>query len=114
MTGTTQPRRLQSWILPSFAWTTIPDVFGVQVPISDPDVVEFVATGSRLVDLHRTRAKAIVMAGLLGADGLRGQLEAAAWTVLRHTEDWKKGSKTGLGDILANSPFLRCVNVLHS
>jgi hypothetical protein len=90
VTGTTQPRRLQSWILPSFAWTTIPDVFGVQVPISDPDVVEFVATGSRLVDLHRTRAKAIVMAGLLGADGLRGQLEAAAWTVLRHTEEWKK------------------------
>ncbi|MGE0673511.1 MAG: hypothetical protein AB7O64_10670 [Methylibium sp.] len=90
MTGTTKPRRLRSWIPPSFAWTTIPDVFGVKVPISDPDVVEFVAAGSRLVDLHRTRAKAMVMAGLLGADGLRGQLEAAAWTVLRHTEDWKK------------------------
>lgn len=90
MTGTTQPRRLQSWIPPSFAWTTVPDVFGVKVPISDPDVVEFVAAGSRLVDLHRTRAKAMAMAGLLGADGLRGQLEAAAWTVLRHTEDWKK------------------------
>lgn len=90
MSGPTQPRRLQSWIPPNFAWTTAAHVFGVKVAIGDPDVVEFVATGSRMVELYRTRAKAMLMACLRGAEGLLGQLDAAAWTVLRHAEDWKK------------------------
>jgi hypothetical protein len=66
------------------------DVFGVNVAISDPDVVEFVATGSRWVELHRTRAKAMLIAAMRGLHSLDGQLDAAAWSVLRHTEDWRK------------------------
>jgi hypothetical protein len=83
-------RRLQSWITPSFAWTTAAHVFGVKVAVNDPDVVEFVATGSRMVELHRTRTKAMVTAVLHDEGGLVGQLDKAAWNVLRHTEDWKK------------------------
>ena len=91
MSGPNTQRYLPSWIPPSFAWTTAADVFGVKVAIRDPDVVEFISTGVRCVDLHhRTRAKIMAIAGLLGADTLRGQLEEAAWTVLRHTNDWKK------------------------
>lgn len=90
MSVPTQARRLQSWIPTSFAWSTSADVFGVKVAVSDPDVVEFIATGSRWVHLHRTRKVALVTALLLGPSSLGGQLEEAAWTVLRHTEDWKK------------------------
>lgn len=35
----------QTWIVPSFAWTVEPEVFLVNVPASDPDVVEFISTG---------------------------------------------------------------------
>ncbi len=44
-----RPLRLQSWIPPSIAWTTAPDVFSIDVPLTDPDVVEFIATGSHSV-----------------------------------------------------------------
>jgi hypothetical protein len=81
--------QLLSWIPPSFGWTTAVDLFAVKVPTNDPDIVGFIAEGSYWVDLHRTRKKAMVGAALLGPDSLRGQLEAAAWTVLRHTQDWK-------------------------
>ena len=91
MSNPTTPRHPPSWIPPSFVWMTAADIFAIKVATSDPDVVEFIATGERWVDLHRSRAKAMLMANLLGAETLRGQLEAAAWTVLRHTEDWKKG-----------------------
>ena len=36
-----RPLRLQSWIPPSFAWTTAPDVLCIDVPLGDPDLVEF-------------------------------------------------------------------------
>lgn len=85
----TKHHRLQSWIPPSFAWTTVADVFSVKVPVGDPDVVEFVATGTRFVDLHRRKASAHAAAAIHGPASFAGQLEEAAWTVLRHTEDWK-------------------------
>lgn len=39
------PVRKQSWIPPSFAWTYAPDVFCIDVPFSDPNIVEFISTG---------------------------------------------------------------------
>lgn len=91
MSGSNPNRYPLCWIPPSFAWSTAADVFGIKVTIRDPDLVEFIATGERWVDLHRTRAMARLTAVLLGTETLGGQLETAAWTVLRHTEDWKKG-----------------------
>lgn len=89
MSGPAKPHRLQSWVPPSFTWTTAAHVFGVNVPISDPDVIKFVATGTHRVHLHRSRAKARLVAALLGPDSLRGQLEVAAWSLLRHTAEWQ-------------------------
>ena len=36
-----RPLRLQSWIPPSFAWTTAPDVFCIDVPLGDGRVLLF-------------------------------------------------------------------------
>lgn len=90
MRGATPPHRLQNWVPTSFAWRTAPDVFAVKVGVNDRNVVEFLATGSRSVDLYRTRNKAMITSQLLGAHGLLGQLAEAAWTVLRHSENWRK------------------------
>ena len=104
MSGRARLTGLPSWIPPSFAWATIPDVFALRVPASDPDVVEFVATGSLEVELYRSRKRAMDSAAMPHWVGLTsggefgtsfvGQMDEAAWTVLRHTEDWKKRSKT--------------------
>jgi hypothetical protein len=94
MTGTTEPRLLQSWIPPIFAWTTAADVFAFKVAINDPNIVEFVATGDRYVPLIRSREVALVDVLVSGQNGLAEQLQVAAWSVLRHTEDWKNGSAT--------------------
>ena len=88
--------RVQSWIPPSFSWTIATDLFGIRVSMDDPDVIEFVATGERWVDLHRNQELATAKALLLGADRLDGQLEAAAWTVRRFREDRRNGSAKAL------------------
>ena len=53
------PVRKQSWIPPSFAWTYAPDVFCIDVPRDDPEVVTFISTGAlelgspfKLQDFH--------------------------------------------------------------
>lgn len=89
MSTTSKLTRLPSWIPASFAWTVAAGAFSAKVRIDDPDIVEFVGTGSSWVALHRTRSTAMTTAILLDSDSLRGQLEEAAWTVLRHTKDWK-------------------------
>lgn len=89
MSGSIKLQHSPSWIPSSFVWDIVADAFVIKVSVDDPDLVEFIALGERWVDLHRSRAKAMLMANLLGAEFLRGQLEAAAWSVLRRTEDWK-------------------------
>jgi len=74
-----RPLRLQSWIPPSFAWTTAPDVFCIDVPLSDPDVVEFISTGEREVTVSGTKKIAMLVAAAIGKETLRGQLEEAVW-----------------------------------
>lgn len=90
MTAAPKLNRLPSWIPPSFAWTTATDVFAIKVPIDDPGLVAFVASGEHWVTLHRTKKQAQLTALLLDTHGFTGQMELAAWTALRHSEDWKK------------------------
>lgn len=74
-----RPLRLQSWIPPSFAWTTAPDVFCIDVPVGDPDVVEFMSTGACEIDFLGTKKTARLMALLLDEKSLRRQLREATW-----------------------------------
>jgi hypothetical protein len=60
MSGLNKPLRLQSWIPPSFAWTTATDVFCIEVTISDPDVVEFISTGVQEVTIQKTNLRSAV------------------------------------------------------
>lgn len=90
VTATPKLNRLPSWIPPSFAWTTATDVFAIKVPIDDSGLAAFVASGEHWVTLHRTKKRAQLTALLLGTHSFTGQMELAAWTALRRTEDWKK------------------------
>lgn len=74
-----RPLRLQSWIPPSFAWTTAPDVLCIDVPISDPNIVEFVSTGVFEIFVHGTKVTALTLARMIGGETLRGQMEEAVW-----------------------------------
>lgn len=77
------PMRLQSWIPPSFAWTTAPDVFCIDVPVGDPDIVEFISTGVREISVHGTKVTALTLARMIGKETLRGQLEEAVWSPVK-------------------------------
>jgi len=72
-------KHLQSWIPSSFAWTTTPDVFCIDVPCTDPDVVEFLSMGVWEVTVHRSKLVAKVIARLDGKKTLHGQMEEAVW-----------------------------------
>ncbi|MCA3121330.1 MAG: hypothetical protein ING90_01690 [Rhodocyclaceae bacterium] len=74
-----RPLRLQSWIPPSFAWTTAPDVLCIDVPLGDPDIVEFMSTGVCEIDCLGTKKSARLMALLLDEKSLRRQLREAVW-----------------------------------
>lgn len=74
-----KPLRLQSWIPTSFAWTTAPDVFSIDVSVSDPDIIEFISTGMREVTVCGTKKIAMLVAAAIGKETLRGQLEEAVW-----------------------------------
>src|SRR5262245_18277404 len=93
MSGLRKPPRLESWIPPSFAWTTATDVFCIEVKISDPDVVEFISTGIWQVTVQSKKA-AQVFARLIGVDTMRGQFEKAVWVAAqRRPARVKAGTK---------------------
>ena len=79
MSGSRSHLRLQSWIPPSFAWTTAPDVFCIDVPASDPDLVEFLATGEWEIEVLGAQRTARLSALLLDEMPLRRQLREAVW-----------------------------------
>jgi len=63
---------LQSWITPQFAWVINPDIFVVEVSEGDPDLVEFICTGTHEVsapNMPRVAQKALetMLEGRLGA-----------------------------------------------
>jgi len=75
---------MTSWIPPSFAWTTASDIFNIDVPVSDPDIVEFIPTGVRGISVQGTKVTALTLARLIGKETLRGQLEEAGWAQANH------------------------------
>lgn len=74
MSTTRKPPRLQSWIPPGFAWTSPAEVFWLDVPITDPDVVAFIATG--VCDISVTSSKAAYSVAKLLGQRLRALLAA--------------------------------------
>ncbi len=80
LSGRRYPFRLQSWIPPCFAWTTVPNVFCIEVPIDDPDVVEFISIGTYEATFHGSNELTRVVAALVGNRSLHGQLEKAGWS----------------------------------
>lgn len=74
-----KPLRLQSWIPPSFAWTTAPDVFSIDLPLSDPDIVEFISTGVFEFSVSGNKKAARLLALIIGKETLRCQMEEAVW-----------------------------------
>jgi hypothetical protein len=60
-------------------WAIAPDIFFIDVPQNDPNVVEFISTGVREVTVHGTKVTARAIAALIGKGTFRGQLEEAVW-----------------------------------
>lgn len=71
--------RIQSWIPPNFAWTMVPDIFLINVPVNDPNVVEFLSMGMREVLVQGPKKIAKALAVWMDAESLRGQLFEAVW-----------------------------------
>ena len=71
--------RIQSWIPPNFAWTMVPDIFLISVPVNDPNVVEFLSMGMREVLVQGPKKIAKALAVWMDAESLQGQLFEAVW-----------------------------------
>lgn len=73
-----EPKALQSWIAPQFGWSLVPDIFVVDIPLSDPDAVDFISTGVREVMV--VGDKKVLPALLIMGDGrLQAALMGAVW-----------------------------------
>lgn len=79
MVSRVNPPSLPSWIPPSIVWTTIAEVFCIEVSISDPDIVKLISKGKLDVTVCGTAKTAPMLAILFGEDTLYGQLEMAVW-----------------------------------
>src|SRR5262245_45332410 len=75
VTRRSKPLRLQSWIPPSFAWSTS-DVFFIEVTLNDPDVVEFISTRVKEIPVS-TQEAAQLFNRMAGERSLFGQLQEA-------------------------------------
>jgi hypothetical protein len=77
---TTSPPARRSWIPHHIAWSSVQDLFALEVSGKDPDVVGFISTGSLDVSIWPTKKAAQVMCALIhGPDSLLGQLTTAVW-----------------------------------
>lgn len=80
MSKTTSQTARRSWIPHYIAWSSLPDLFAVEVSGKDPDVVGFVSTGSMDVTIWHPKKAARAMSALIhGQDSLLGQFAIAAW-----------------------------------
>ncbi|EFH10719.1 hypothetical protein ACFFMP_21070 [Pseudoroseomonas cervicalis] len=73
-----KPTALQSWIAPQFGWSLVPDIFVVDVPLSDPDAVEFISTGVREVTVIGNK-KILPVLLMMGIGSLQHALMGAVW-----------------------------------
>jgi hypothetical protein len=69
---------LQSWIAPQFGWAIVPDIFVVDVPLSDPEAVEFISTGVCDVTVIGNK-KVLPVLLMLGIGSLQHALMGAVW-----------------------------------
>jgi hypothetical protein len=72
------PTALQSWINPQFGWALVPDIFVIDIPLSDPEAVEFISTGVHEVTVIGTK-KVLPVLLMLGIGSLQHALMAAVW-----------------------------------
>lgn len=72
------PTAIQSWIAPQFGWSLVPDIFVVDVPLSDPNAVEFISTGVCEVTVIGNK-KVLPVLTIMGIVGVEHALLAAAW-----------------------------------
>jgi hypothetical protein len=77
------PSRLSNWIPSSFAWTTAPDAFCIDVSVEDPDMVEFISTGIREIEFLGTKKTARTLTRFLQEKSLRRQLSEAVWASVK-------------------------------
>lgn len=73
-----KPTALQSWIAPQFGWSLVPDIFVVDVPLSDPDAVEFISTGVCEVSVIGDK-EVLPLLLILGENLLQPALVCAVW-----------------------------------
>lgn len=80
MSKTTSQPALRSWIPHYIVWSSLQDLFAVEVSGGDPDLVGFVSSGSIDVTIWRPKKAVRAMSALIhGQDWLLGQLAIAAW-----------------------------------
>jgi hypothetical protein len=73
-----KPTALQSWITPQFGWALEPAIFVVDIPLSDPEVVEFISTGIYEVTIIGNR-KMLPVLLMMGIGSLQHALMGAVW-----------------------------------
>lgn len=73
-----KPTALQSWIASQLGWALVPDVFVVDIPLSDPKAVKFISTGVYEVTLIGSR-KVLQTLYMVGIGKLEHALMDAAW-----------------------------------
>jgi len=77
---TTAQPALRSWIPHYIVWSSLQDLFAVEVSGGDPDLVGFVSSGSIDVKIWHPKKAVRAMSALIhGQDWLLGQLAIAAW-----------------------------------
>jgi hypothetical protein len=82
--------RLQSWIPPSFAWTTATDIYCIEVPINDPDIVEFIASGELKAFVYRSKEPAQMLINM-GSAWLLGQIGKTLRGSAKIKQGWQRG-----------------------
>lgn len=73
-----KPTALQSWIAPQFGWAVVPDIFVIDIPLGDPEAVEFISTGVYEVPVMGTK-KVLPVLLILGNGRLQHALMGAVW-----------------------------------
>lgn len=96
--------RLQSWIPPSFAWTTAADVYCIEVPIDDPDIVEFISTGELIAAVYRAKEPAQMLA--TGGAWLRGQIGTTLRASAKIKHGWQRGEASTEVIVYCHGVFL--------
>lgn len=75
-----KPSSLQSWIPITVSWTTLPNIFFIEVALNDPDLVQFISTKIYEIEITGTKQSMLMFSKIVGSQTLRGQLKASVWS----------------------------------